>query len=68
MRVTCARLYRTGLGQKLAFDGSHEITPYFQRDIDSLRRVSFRLVSAVLLGWAVPIEFWLLSKRSSPAL
>jgi hypothetical protein len=58
----------TGVGQKLAFDGSHEITPYFPRDIDSLRRVSFCLVWALLLGGGLLIEFCLLSKRSPPVL
>jgi hypothetical protein len=50
MTLTCARLYQSGVREKMAFEGSFEITPYFQRDIDSLRRVSPRFVLALALG------------------
>lgn len=59
MTLVCARLYQAGVREKMAFEGSYEITPYHQRDVDALRRVSPRFVAALvggvatlcLLGW-----------------
>src|SRR5258708_24418110 len=35
LTITCARLY--GRQKTIVFEGSYEITPFFQRDINSLR-------------------------------
>jgi hypothetical protein len=40
LTLTCARLYQRGVREKIEFEGSYEITPYFQADIDSLRAIS----------------------------
>jgi hypothetical protein len=63
--IACARLYRAGASEKLVFEGSYEITPYFQRDIDSLRLISPRFlamlfVTALLLTW-----MWFLALQSA---
>ena len=56
-----ARLYRDGGQAHFAFEGSLELTPYYQRDIDALRRVSLRFIFA-LLGAALLIEIiWYLA-------
>lgn len=34
LTISCARLY--GQQETIVFDGSYEITPFFQRDINSL--------------------------------
>ena len=36
LTIMCARLYQAGANQKMAFEGSYEITPYYQRDINAL--------------------------------
>lgn len=49
--IACARLYR---GQdKIVFEGSYEITPIFQADVNALRRVSplFYLILIVTTGY-----------------
>jgi hypothetical protein len=55
--LTCARLYQAGARDKMAFEGSYEITPFYQKEIDSLRRVSPRfllmLVITVIWVWWV---------------
>jgi hypothetical protein len=66
--IQCARLYRAGANEKLVFEGSYEITPYFQRDIDSLRRVSPRFWAMLLVGVGMLSGYWLLSKYSWPDL
>jgi hypothetical protein len=62
LTITCARLYQGGVREKLAFEGSYELTPFFQRDVDSLRRISPRFIFALLttsamvfaVRWVVP--------------
>jgi hypothetical protein len=38
LTLACARMYRHGVGEKIVFEGSYELTPYFQPDIDALKR------------------------------
>jgi hypothetical protein len=68
LTITCARLYRAGVNEKLVLEGSYEITPYFQRDIDSLRLVSPRFLAMLVLGAGMLSVIWLLARRSLPGL
>lgn len=61
LTLTCARLYRTRVADKIAFEGSFELTPYFQRDIDSLRPISWRFVLALLCSGAILVIVWTIS-------
>src|SRR4051812_27132713 len=56
-----ARLYRQSAQAHITFEGSFELTPYYQRDIDGLRRVSPRFLLA--LAWSVVLLglIWYLS-------
>jgi len=49
LTLTCARLYQRGVREKIAFEGSYELTPFFQRDIDSLRSISPRFIMILIL-------------------
>ena len=51
-----ARLYRQGAHAYLRFDGSYELNPLFERDIDQQRRVSRRFL-AMLAATCVTIWF-----------
>lgn len=64
LTITCARLY--GRQETIVFDGSYEITPFFQRDINSLRVVSPRFVFILLLTSGFLGFLWILNE-SSPA-
>ena len=68
MTLICARLYRNGVRDKLELEGSYEITPYFQRDIDALRTVSLRFLAALLWTEAWLAATWWLSRQSLPPL
>ena len=68
LTLTCARLYRQGVSEKIVFEGSFEITPYFQSDIDSLKVVSPRFLAAMLLTWFVLAAVWFLAAQSQPHL
>jgi hypothetical protein len=45
MTIICARLY--GNQDRIRFEGSYEITPYYQRDINSLKKLSPRFLAAL---------------------
>jgi hypothetical protein len=64
LTIICARLYRQQ--QTIAFEGSYEITPFYQRDINSLRVVSPRFVFILLLTLGALGFLWKLNE-SSPA-
>ena len=53
LTLVCARLYKAHWSQVFVYEGSFELTPYFQRDIDTLRALSPRffliLISEFLL-------------------
>jgi hypothetical protein len=61
-----ARLYQSGVCEKIVFEGSYELTPYFQRDIDTLRRVSPRFLWALLVIAAVLSVVWRLATQTVP--
>ena len=49
LTVACARMYKAGVKDVLVFEGSYELTPYYQKDIDALRTFSPRFILA--LAW-----------------
>jgi len=64
LTITCARLYRRQ--ETIVFEGSYEVTPFYQLDINSLRVVSPRFVFVLLLTLAALGFLWILNE-SSPA-
>jgi hypothetical protein len=63
LTLKCARLYAAQ--QTIRFEGSYELTPYFQKDIDSLRVVSPRFLFALLLTLGMLGFLWLLNEQSA---
>jgi len=66
LTLTCARLYQNSVREKIVFEGSYELTPYFQRDIDTLRRISPRFLWAMLVVVAVLSGIWRLATQTVP--
>jgi hypothetical protein len=58
--IACARLYQAQ--STIVFEGSYEITPAFQRDVNALRRISPRFVAILVASTAY---VWLLARVSS---
>lgn len=56
--IASARLYRSGANQHIVFEGSFELTPYFEKDIDALRRVSPRFIVALALFVCALVYIW----------
>jgi len=67
MTLLCARMYQAGVKEKLVFEGSYEITPYFQKDIDSLRVISPRFLMALVLNCLLMTIVWWCSYDSEIA-
>jgi hypothetical protein len=65
-----ARLYQASARQYMVFEGSFELTPAFQADVDHLRSVSPRFLLAVLLSCAGIVVVWQISVQflNLPAL
>lgn len=62
LTITCARMYRNGVREHMVFEGSFELTPLYQGDVDAQRRFSPRFLAVlalmcVLLGllWTVTV-------------
>ena len=69
MTIKCARLYQAGVSESIVFEGSYEITPYFQRDINSLRRISPRFLAALALtALALAGIYWVSREITTPQL
>ena len=62
LTIACARLYRAQ--QTILVEGSYELTPFYQRDIDSLRVVSPRFVFILLLTLGMLGFLWILNEQS----
>ena len=62
LTLRCARLYR-GQG-KIVFEGSYEITPAYQADVDALRKLSPRFVAALAVSTAY---IWLVRRLTESA-
>jgi hypothetical protein len=61
LTLYCATLYHTHLKAYIVFEGSFELTPYFQADVDTLRRISPRFIRALFLSLVLISLLWLLT-------
>lgn len=61
LTLSCARLYRAQ--DKVVFEGSFELNPIFQADIDALRPMSRRFLVVLLLSAGFLWALWALSLR-----
>ena len=68
LTLACARIYQEKIRETIVFSGSFELTPYFQRDINSLRRFSPRFVVALLFVALLLAAIWALSLQTFPEL
>jgi hypothetical protein len=62
------RLYRRGVNEKLVFEGSFELNPIFQNDINSLRRFSPRFLAMLFVTSGLLATVWFLSSESVPEM
>ena len=65
LTIYAARLYQTGAKEHFVFEGSVELTPYFQEDVDKLRRFSPRFFLALALSSLALLVIWLAAVRLS---
>lgn len=67
LTIVGARLYQ-GVREKITFEGSYELNPYFQRDVNALRTISPRFVVALVLSSAWLCIVWILAQLAAPQL
>lgn len=68
LTIICASLYKKGVQATILFEGSYELTPAYQRDVDQLKRVSPRFVASLVASVIVIALAWRLVRASSPRL
>jgi hypothetical protein len=59
-----ARLYRSGPNEHIEFEGSYELTAYYERDIDQMRRVSTRFLIALAFSAVALFAVWLIGVKA----
>jgi len=67
LTIACARL-RRNVADKIVLEGSFELNPVFQRDVDSKRFVSPRFLLLLVLTSTLVAIFWALTVPDSPKL
>jgi len=68
LTIWCAHLYRVTAREKIVYEGSFELNPVFQREVDALRWVSFRFVLALAATNLLLAAVWLTEAQSSNEL
>jgi hypothetical protein len=68
LTIICARLYRAGANEKVVFEGSYELNPFFQKDIDTLKALSPRFVFVLLFAASLMTFVWYLTRDSVPQM
>jgi hypothetical protein len=63
LTIWAARLYQSGANEHLVLEGSLEITPYFQDDVNALRTVSIKFIRALILSVVMISAAWLIAVR-----
>lgn len=61
LTIYAARLYQAGANQHFGFGGSVELTPYYQKDVDRLTRLSPRFLLMLILSSALLFVLWTLA-------
>ena len=56
--MLCARMYKDGAANQVHFEGSYEITPYYQKEVDALRLVSPRFLVALAATCALQLALF----------
>jgi hypothetical protein len=68
LTLSCARMYQGTANQTFVLEGSYELNPVFEADIDSLKSWSPRFIAALIASVALLISIWWLSSVSEPGL
>ncbi len=68
LTIICARLYRAGANERMVIEGSYELTPFFQKDIDALKAISPRFIFMLLFGASLMTFVWYVTRDSVPQM
>ena len=62
LTIACARMYRAGVSEKFVFEGSYELNPKFQKDVDALKYLSPRFLVMLAIGAFIISSLWWATK------
>jgi hypothetical protein len=65
LTIWSARLRRRSASEKIVYEGSYELNPVFQREVDALQWISWRFVRALIVSNLLLTAIWLLDVQSS---
>jgi hypothetical protein len=68
LTIYAARIYQAGANKHIVLEKGFELTPYFRKDIDSLKRISPRFILALLYSCFILVFFWLATAKSTPVV
>jgi len=68
LTLQCAKLYKAYWPQIFVYEGSFELTPYFQRDIDALRALSPRFLLILVAMFLFLLGLGVLVSGGAPEL
>jgi hypothetical protein len=63
LTIYAAQFYRTSAQDHFSVQGSYELTPYYQQDVNALRLVSPRFVAMMVISWVLIATIWFLSVK-----
>ncbi len=63
LTIYAARLYRSTSEEHFSVQGSYELTPFYQRDVNALKLLSARFVAMLTISWILIGVIWFLSVR-----
>jgi hypothetical protein len=63
LTILGARYYKAGACDHFVFEGSYELTPEFQPDVDALRLFSRKFLRAVIISTAIFSSLWYISHQ-----
>jgi hypothetical protein len=58
LTMICARMYQAGVREYIVFEGSYELTPYHQKDVDAQRRFSPQFLIALVAACTLMALLW----------
>jgi len=61
--IASARAYRAGVSENIEFEGSFELTPFYQADVNALRHFSPRFLAALLWMSILLVVVWACSQQ-----
>jgi hypothetical protein len=68
LTIYAARLYQSGVNKHIVYEKGIELTPYYQKDIASLKLFSLRFILMLLLSCLSLMIVWIITAKQTPVI